>query len=657
MAEKITLTRREFGIGAMAMAVTVTLTSCVGGGGDATQIAAEGKKSKRGYIEPPFLADRVKSGDLPPIDERLPADVFMVGAGVLMQKSNESWRDGRYGGTIKNSPTFPTGNMNIGTGASVLRSPSQQTDVSTPNIVSKFSHNADYTSFEFTIRDGLKWSDGQPLTTDDVKFLFEDLYGDPDANSPFPTDLYTQRNSDGQTAKLSIADKQTFTLAFDKPYGQFIAALNSWIPTSSMLFVPSHYLKQFHKKYAKPDELAAAIKKANVQTWQQLMAAKNLQSWSCGEADALGLPVLNAWVLTKVDETSRTFERNPYFWHVDHSGHQLPYADQVVNSIVVDDDALQTAIMDGQVSVASGDNVTLNKMPVYKQSTSHAGTRVFTTNSFNNPPLLFLNHDFNWDKPNDPWQKLISDPDHRFGKAIAASIDANKINKSVYFGLHGKPMLNSKNHDPALSKKLLDEVGMDKTDSGGFRLYPDGSPFTLAITFPTTSAPDFAPVAELLKEQIGAVGIRVTVKGIQGDLFSQQANANQIMASVHWNDGPGWASGISNDYFPADKGPWSPATWAYVKSHGKSGRKPPQYIQEFYDIASSRAEFAPASKEGKAAYQKLIDWLTGNYAFIPTTGLRVKPNVVKTNVRNVPKQGAPFELDTVINLEGVWFDA
>jgi peptide/nickel transport system substrate-binding protein len=657
----MSLTRREFGLGVLALG-GVTL----GGGplvacSPAPTSAAKRprpveKRTKRGFVEPPFLAGRVASGALPPIDERLPEQCFVVGAGTLLRATNGSWQDGIYGGSITNSPTSPTGNLNIAAGSTILRSPGQESDVSVPNVVSKFSAAKDLRSFRFTIRRGLRWSDGVKVSTEDVRFLFEDLYQNPQANVALPTDLYTQRNTTLEPAVLTVVDTETFVLTFSRPYGQFVAALNSWVAGINLLFVPAHHLKQFHPKYAEKAALDALLKKNNYKTWPQLMAAKNLSEWSAGEADALGLPVLNAWVLTKVDGQQRVFERNPYFWHVDRSGHQLPYADTVVNNIVVDDDALTTAVMDGQVSVAAGDNVTLNKIPIYKQSERHAGTHVFTTGSFNNPVLLFLNHDYNYDKPHDPWQALVADPQHRFGQAVAAAMDANEINNSVYFGLHGPPMLNSKHHDPDLARRLLDQAGMNRTDSDGFRLAPDGSPFTFAITFPASLAPDFAPVAELLKAQIGAVGLRVAIKGIDGSLFGQKANGNQLMASLHWNDGPAWAAGISNDYMPADKGPWSPATWAYVSSQGKQGRKPPPYLQKFYDLASERTQYVPSSPQGKLAFQRLLDWLTGNYAFIPTTGPKVKPNVVKTSVRNVPKQGAPFELDTVINLEGVWFD-
>lgn len=617
-------------------------------------IVAQDEVSPRGYIEPPFLADRVESGELPPIDERLPAEPFVVGPGVLLQEEYMTWEDGQYGGDINIAATFPTGFVNIAGGATILRSPSQTTEASLPNVVSTFSHSDDYTTFTFTIREGLKWSDGVPVTTEDVRFVFENLYLDPDVQRPFPTQLFAQGNSEFGAAELSIADDYTFTLTFSRPYGALVADLNSWIPYYDFLIKPAHYLKQFHAAYADMDALAALVEENNQTSWVQLLNSKDVVHWDVGEARALGMPVLNAWVLTEVNEDRRVFERNPYFWHVDASGRQLPYIDRVVNNISVDSNAQTNAILAGQVTVASGGELALNNMPVYVQNAERSNLNVFLTGSFNFPLMLFLNHDYQYDVEGSVWQQLMTDPERRFGHAIASAIDADDINQSVFFGLYGAPMLNSSVHDADLANQLLDELGMDQRGGDGFRLAPNGEPFIFRITNPVWS-PDFDPVAELLKEQIEAVGVRVEIERVDSTLFGQRSAANEIMASMTWNDGTAWASGISEDYLPASKGPWSPMTWIYYTSNGASGRMPPEYIQEFYDLHTSRKEFPPSSAEGQAIFDQMMQWFQDNYVFIPTTGLRTTPNVVSARLRNVPNEGAPFELDTYINAEGMWF--
>lgn len=79
-------------------------------------------------------------------------------------------------------------------------------------------------------------------------------------------------------------------------------------------------------------------------------------------------------------------------------------------------------------------------------------------------------------------------------------------------------------------------------------------------------------------------------------------------------------------------------------------------MQEFYRLHTERKKFPPQSAEGEQLYAELLQWLEDNYVMIPTAGNKVSANVVGTNVRNVPNEGAPFELDTYINAEGVWID-
>ena len=622
--------------------------------GAAPAATSAGAKSARGFIEPPFLADRVASGKLPPIDQRLPDETFVVGPGVLLDPQYGPWQNGQYGGEIDIAPTFGSGFLNIAQSSTILRSPSQSTKASKPNVVSAFSNSADYTNYKFTLRKGLKWSDGQPVTTEDIRFVFEDLYQDKDVQRPWPAELLTQGNGALGPAVLKIVDDYNFELTFSQPYGNFIAALNSWIPSYDILMTPAHYVKQFHAKYAKPDELAALLKKANETSWVKLLNSKDTAHWDCGELRSLGKPVLNAYVLTQATDTRRVFERNPFFWHVDSDGRQLPYIDTVVNNISIDDKAQLNAVMAGKVNLVGGNTIALSDMPVIVGNAAKFSKRVFTTGSFNNPILLFLNHDYEYDKANSVWQKLISDPDHRFGQAIAASMDPNEVNSSVYFGKYGKPFANATGPDLAKANSLLDALGLDKKGPDGLRLGTDGQPFIFRITN-SNQATDFTPVAELLKAQIQKSGLHVEIEVVDANLWGQRLTANQISASIHWNDGPGWVGGISEDYLPEHKGPWSPLTYLYFTSNGKQGRKPPAYIQQFYDLYTAHKQYPPESDKGAAIFKQMLDWMYGNYVMIPTVGPQVKPALVDAKLQNVPNDGSPFDLDVYINVEGYWF--
>ena len=606
--------------------------------------------STRGLIELPFLAERVAAGKLPPIDQRMPDEPFKVGPGVLLQTEYQDWQDGKHGGSIQVAMVFPTPFTFLGGGGTILRSPGQTTEIALPNVVSAWSHTDDFKTYRFTIRKGLKWSDGEPVTTEDVRFHFEDIYADPDVQRPWPAQLFTRGNAQYGPAKLKVIDDLNFELAFSDTYGFLVADLNSWIPNYQLLFNPAHYFKRFHKKYAKPDDLAKELKAANIDNWVQLLLTKDPQHWEFGASRALGLPVLLPWVLTEYSEQRTKFERNPYFWHVDSKGQQLPYIDTVINNRSVDRDAQVNATIAGQVDLAVETDAPLNKMALYVQNADKGGYRVITTGSFNWPLQLFLNHDFQYEDANSPWQKLVADPDHRFAKAVGAAINSQDINDAVFFSSFGPPMFNTKVYDPALANKLLDQVGMDKLDDEKFRLDSAGKRFSLKISFSEASV-EFAPVAELLKQQFQAVGIRVEIDPLGQDwgLFNQRKSANQLQATLLWDDGPAWGLGISEDYTPGDagKGGWSPLTWQYFTSNGKVGRKPPAYLQAFYDLHSSRKLHPPASAEGKEVFAKLMDWFSTTGVLFPVCGLKVVPNVLKKSLRNTQKQGAPFELELV----------
>ena len=141
------------------------------------------------YNEVPFFADLVAAGKLPPISERLPSEPFVVGPGVLNSERWLDWEVGRYGGTIYT--TNLNGSMHelaLAMGMTILRAPDQSTKDPLPAIVSSYEINADFTEYTLTIREGLKWSDGVPVTTEDVRMTFE-LYGDERIHPTFPSKL------------------------------------------------------------------------------------------------------------------------------------------------------------------------------------------------------------------------------------------------------------------------------------------------------------------------------------------------------------------------------------------------------------------------------------------------------------------------------------
>jgi len=587
------------------------------------------------FRESPLLADRVAAGQLPPMADRLPKSPFVVGPGTLVSEEFLDFEPGTHGGTLRiTNLNGQVQELGIALAMSILRAPDQETKDPKPALVSDCVANADFTEFTLTIREGLKWSDGEPVTSEDVRFLWE-LYNDTRIYPSFPNIVRSQGSALGTPGVLTVVDDLTFTIAFDKPYGAFIAQLASWIPGYTLLFRPAHYIKQFHTDYASAEDLATKLTEFGMDTWETLVIQQDIEHWDLHQSFAIGIPSLAPWVVQESSPSTIRLERNAYYWKVDSAGSQLPYADYVEAPNTND---IQTMIL----NVAAGryDIVTqyaqLREMPLYKQNEQTSNIRTVLTGSINNPPLLFLNHDFDYENAESVWQKLVTDT--RFGQAVAHAIDKDEVNKNLYFGLYGTDGMTKEGFDAAKSNLLLDELGMTARDGDNFRLDPNGNPFELVITTAQIQ-PDFVALGELLKSYLDNVGIRTTLSIVANDLFGQRMTANECMATIHWSDGPIWAPMISTDYMPGSKGNWAPKCHQYWTSNGTAGRQPPAYLQKFFDIHELRYTVPPGSPEGEAAYQQLVDWFATNYPFIWPTGTITKPEVFSGRIGNVVKEG------------------
>src|SRR5207245_10840256 len=78
-----------------------------------------------------------------------------------------------------------------------------------PQMVDKYSASRDHTKWSFTLRDGLKFHDGQPVTAEDCVVSLQ---------------RWGQKDSLGKllmaaTGKLAASDRKTFTLDLKEPFG------------------------------------------------------------------------------------------------------------------------------------------------------------------------------------------------------------------------------------------------------------------------------------------------------------------------------------------------------------------------------------------------------------------------------------------------------
>jgi peptide/nickel transport system substrate-binding protein len=385
---------------------------------------------------------------------------------------------------------------------------------------------------------------------------------------------------------------------------------------------------------------------------------------SCGRRGGMEIlkPVLQPYVAVEVTGTKIRFARNPYYFKVDTEGKQLPYVDYLYTVKVNDMETMKLKAAAGEINFQAGDIMKLQDAPSWIKGGKTGNYRVSLNGSINNPAMLFMNQDYDYENPNSVWQKLIQDPKKRFAKALAMSMDHDDVNNSLYFGKYSKPdkcdwcKHNNAEYNVDKANALLDEIGMKARDDQGFRKAADGSPFTLLIYTATDHSPDNAALAILLGKYFQKIGLNARVNSMLGKSFNIKIGNNEHQVAVMWNDGPIWGSGISEDYLPAHKAKWAPRSMKHFDTGGKEGRTPPAYLKKFFNLHSARYATLPESPEGHQAFLDLVKWMSENYVMIYPTSMTRSPNIYGHNLRNVPKEGYPYGHGINEAGEQLWFD-
>ena len=162
-----------------------------------------GKKLK--FQENPLFAEKVKKGELPAVEKRLPEEPLVV------MPYDEI---GRYGGKLRGiciAPESGTSEVLAWRHANIVRF-SDDTRTIVPNVAKSWKWNDDYTEITFTLRKGHRWSDGAPFTTDDVVFYMNDIILNKELHKATPSPW----GSVG--ASVEKIDAVTVKFKFKKPF-------------------------------------------------------------------------------------------------------------------------------------------------------------------------------------------------------------------------------------------------------------------------------------------------------------------------------------------------------------------------------------------------------------------------------------------------------
>lgn len=615
----------------------------------ATAVPAE-KPAASKWQEAPILADMVKAGTIPAVDERLPVDPFVVGPGVLLPETDVDWKPGKYGGILRSAHASANWNPDIFVmmNEPLLSAPGLGVAGVRGNIVQDFKVENDNKDFTFTLRKGLKWSDGQPVTTEDVRFVWEDIYGNDKMYPNGPPDRFkTGYVASGKLGKLTILDDFTFKMSFEEPYGGFVRNLTieGWNGYTEILR-PSHYLKQFHIKYKTLDELKPLLEENKLtDEWWNLFTLKNCNNWDMTNPKCVDYPALNPWIGVKAEQGVLQFKRNPYYYKVDTEGKQLPYIDELISSQMADVEMVNVKVVSGDVDFLR-ESTALIKIPMYKEAEDKANINVLLTEMHVDSSGLRLNQTFS----DTNWQKYSQE--FNFRKAVSHAINRQELIDTLYYGYASMPVdtIGEANmtYDVAQSNKLLDDLGLKK-GADGFRTYPDGKPVEILIEH-SAPAPDIGPAAELASQYLNAVGIKTTSKQLEANTLGQKNTANEVQASSGWSNDQGWDNGVTQGYADAAGQMW--ALWR--TSIGKQGTEPPAWYKKALEIDKARWQSVSGSDEYLKLKQEGFQWSRENLPWINFVEHVKYPMIAKKNLMNAATGG--YAIASNFAGEQLWWD-
>jgi peptide/nickel transport system substrate-binding protein len=534
------------------------------------------------FKEAPELAAMAEKGELPPVAQRLPDNPLVTKTHVSI---------GEYGGTLRSvtiniNQDWHMRHMNA---ANLIESPADPAwDAASsvfgvtmqPGVLESFSMSEDALTFTGTIRKGIKWSDGEPVTTRDVEFFINDVLLNTELN-PVKREWL---NWGGFDTQLVLVDDYTFQFVFGFPYGSFIEAeIFMWSAVYSKMMLPAHYLEKYHTSYADEESILDYMTQdgyTNIDEWKEWFA-KKVALWSYDNSyldSGHSFPVLDPWVPAKdLGNGNIRFERNPYYYIVDEAGNQLPYIDAVVSTYVSDEEMQNMAIITGEVDITCM-SISIDDYPLYKEHEKDGNyiayplpdwvDQIFLVGFNANagvqpPPLPSVGlEEVEVDVKYNPSLAEVYG-DVRFRRAMSLALDRDVFNDTLFLGLGrpancaprpGTPFFEESmetqyaQYDPEAAKALLDEMGMIDRDGDGWREHPNGDQFTMMYEYFVITGAS-TPGSELCKRFWEDIGIRVQLKLVDvGYWFSNLQSNNVNEVTTWWLSGSG-ANLVQNWFF------------------------------------------------------------------------------------------------------------
>jgi len=282
-----------------------------------------------------------------------------------------------------------------------------------PALAETWEVSEDKKRITFTLRQGLQWSDGEPLTADDVVFTYQDIIFNP----AIPTDWkdFLKVGASGVFPEIKKLSDRQVVFIFSEPFAPFLSTTTG-PSTNSVGILPKHALA----KYIKTKDVKG--KPVFLSTWGT-------------DTDPKKVIVNGSYKIESFTPSQRViFRRNPYYWRKDTQGNRQPYIERIIWQII---ESTDTSILQFRSRGLDSVEVSPENFSLLKREEKRGNFTIY--NGGPRFQKVFISFNLNKGKRNN--RPLIDPIKSRwfnsleFRQAIAHAIDRQTMLNNVFRGL------------------------------------------------------------------------------------------------------------------------------------------------------------------------------------------------------------------------------
>ena len=371
-----------------------------------------------------------------------------------------------------------------------------------PLLAKSFKVNKN--DYVINLRRGIKWTDGKPITADDVIYTYEEIVFKGLGNTAARDAMMTR----GKLPKLVKIDDYTVKFTTPEPFAPFLRQL-------SYPIVPKHYFKPYSDKgdsvfsaFLNPDTPPKSIVSNGAFKLKQYVAAQRV-----------------------------VFERNPDYYKINLKDEKLPYLDKLIYLIVGDtnNEILKFEAKEIDLLGLRGSNVARYKLKEPKED-----YRIYNLGPDTGTLFLVINLN---NRKNDEGKYYVPKVKQNwfrnrdFRSAIDWAIDRTGMVQNIAQGV-AKPLftaesLNSiylnqyiKGHpqDKEVSKELLGKAGFNLKNGILYDKFGNRVEFDL---YTNAGAIERESVGVMIKQDLEDLGMKVNFKPVEfNSLVNKLSNTN-----------------------------------------------------------------------------------------------------------------------------------